>query len=314
MKRLSVEAFGRARRFLLGAARPLDRALFQHQFEGAPTEGVLEALAPYANPDGGFGQALEPDVRTPSSSALATGIALGILQEVGCPAHHPLVRGALAYLRCSYQEGPGVWPALPPDANLFPHAPWWHDEAGSLARTFDGFLVIPRAALAASLFHYAQGKPDAWLAALAERTVADIESVEPFGVGGGDDLVYTLRLAQTDPAPPALRARLLRRIRAVVPVAVSRDPQTWRTYCIAPLKVAPTPQSAVADLLADILPFNLDYLVEQQAADGAWDPTWDWGSFYPEVWPEARQEWRGHLTLANLLSLRAWGRLAALPR
>ncbi len=63
MKRLSREAFERARAFLKSEARPLDRALFEHEFEGAPGERAIEELARYQNPDGGFGRALEPDLR-----------------------------------------------------------------------------------------------------------------------------------------------------------------------------------------------------------------------------------------------------------
>jgi hypothetical protein len=94
MKRLDREAFDRARRFLKTQARPLDRVLFEHRFEGAPAEHVVAALARFQNDDGGFGRALEPDLRTPSSSALATGIGLRTLKELEWPADHPMVRGA----------------------------------------------------------------------------------------------------------------------------------------------------------------------------------------------------------------------------
>ena len=76
MKQLSPEAFCRARHFLKAEARPLDRALFEHRFEKAPAQVVLNALDAYQNEDGGFGRALEADLRTPTSSALATGHGL----------------------------------------------------------------------------------------------------------------------------------------------------------------------------------------------------------------------------------------------
>jgi len=62
-------------------ARSLDRALFEHQFEGAPARNVWDALAAYRNMDGGFGRALEPDFRLPGSSPLATTIAFEYLSR-----------------------------------------------------------------------------------------------------------------------------------------------------------------------------------------------------------------------------------------
>ncbi len=310
MKRLSREAFGRARQFLVTQARPLDRALYEHRFEGTPVEGVLAELARYQNEDGGFGHALEPDVRTPSSSALCTGIGLRLLRELGCFPDHPMIGRAVEYLFTTCDPETKTWRALPHDANAHPHAPWWHDEAGSLARTFDGFRIIPRAQLVASLVHYAADVPADWLADVAQDTVAAIESAESLGAGGGDDLAYAIDLAEAEGLPPDLRERLVRRVRAVVPQVVSVDPQEWTSYCLPPLKVASSPDSLVADLLEDALQAHLDYVIEGQTAEGTWEPTWTWGELYPEVWPQARLEWRGEITLETLTTLQAFGRIA----
>ncbi len=42
MKRLSLEQFRRARHFLRTEARAVDRARFEHRFEGAPIERVTQ--------------------------------------------------------------------------------------------------------------------------------------------------------------------------------------------------------------------------------------------------------------------------------
>jgi len=309
MKRLAPEAFDRAGLFLKTQARPLDRALFEYRFENAPVDRVTTELARFRNEDGGFGHALEPDVRTPSSSALATEIGLTILEELGCGVDHPLVRGAVRYLLETLDEQQQVWRVIPTDANDHPHAPWWHDEEGSLARTFDDFIVIPRARIIGQLYHHAGLVPDDWLAELAERTVADIEAFAGLGSGGGDTLAYGMELAQAEGLPSPLRERLLRRIRAVVPEAVERDPAKWNTYCIAPLKIVSSPQSPVADLIWEDLQAHLDYQVDHQTEAGTWEPTWSWRGMYPEVWEQAKLEWRGQLTLRTLTTLKNFGRI-----
>jgi hypothetical protein len=309
MNQLSHEAFGRARRFLKTQARPLDRALYEHRFEGGSVDGVLAELAHYQNEDGGFGHALEPDMRTPSSSALATGIGLRVLRELGCSTEHPMVRKAVEHVLATYDPESKVWRVVPYDTNEHPHAPWWHDEAGSLARTFDQFLIIPRAQIVALLHHYAALVPADWLDDVTRDTVAAIEVAESLGAGGGDDLASAIDLAQAEGLSPDLRRRLVDRIRAVVPEVVSRDPQEWSSYCLPPLKVAHSPQSLVADLLEDALQLHLDYTIAHQITEGTWEPAWTWGELYPEVWPQARLEWRGEITLETLTMLRAFGRI-----
>lgn len=309
MRTLSPAAMERARRFLRTEARPIDRALFEFRFGGAAADAVLGALCAYQNVDGGFGHALEPDVRTPASSALATGIAMLMLKEVGCPANHRLVRGAIGYLLDTFDADDHVWRVVPREANAHPHAPWWHDEKGSLARTFDSFLIIPRAQLVGLLHHFPDGVPAEWLKDVTERVVSDVETIQALGTGGGDDLAYALGMAEEEALPAAYRQRLLRRLRAVVPHGVSRDPAEWDSYCIHPLKIVHAPSSPVADLLEDAIQADLDYQIERQTPEGTWDPVWTWDDAYPQAWEQARQEWRGHRTLETLTILQAFGRI-----
>ena len=187
---------------------------------------------------------------------------------------------------------------------------WWHDEEGSLARTFDGFTLIPRAELLASLYDYASLVPANWLHDVTEDTVRALEAQEPLGGGGGDDdLAYAIELAEADGLPADLKARLIERIRAAVPAVVIRDPQQWASYCVAPLKLMRSPHSVAADLIADALAEHLDYTIDHQTDEGTWEPNWSWGEMYPEAWPQAKLEWRGEITLATLTTLRAFGRV-----
>lgn len=311
MKQLTREAFDRARHFLKTEARPLDRAMFEHRFESAPAEGVIAELARFQNDGGGFGRALEPDLRTPSSSALATAIGLRVLKEIDCAADHPVVAQAVQFLLATFDHRTHVWRIAPPDTNDYPHAWWWHDEDGSLARTFDDFLVNPRSEIVGLLHHYSTLVPADWLADVTERTVAAIETIETnvFG-GGGDGLRCVISLAETDALPQLFKERLIPRIGTLALAIVSRDPQEWGSYCAPPLKIAPSPQSLVADLLRDGLQTHLDYVIDHQTPEGTWDPVWTWGDAYPDVWEQAKQEWRGHLTLETLTTLHAFDRIS----
>ena len=62
-----------------------------------PIERVVEALRGYRNPDGGFGHALEPDLRCPSGQPAPTLYALEILNEAGT-ADGELARDARGWI------------------------------------------------------------------------------------------------------------------------------------------------------------------------------------------------------------------------
>ena len=133
---------------------------------------------------------------------------------------------------------------------------------------------------------------------------------EKFG-GGGDTLVYALRLADAPELANNFKSRLEPRLREVADQIVTRDPKAWSSYAAPPLKLSPNPDSLVTDLMPDDLQVHLDYLIEQQTPEGSWEPTWNWGDFYPTDWEQAKQEWRGVLTLDSLISLRVFGRITA---
>src|SRR5918998_5528909 len=91
---IDVEA---AERFVLANARLLDRHRLAELLHGAPTAPVLQALRAYRNPDGGFGHALEPDVRAPQSEPAAALHALEVLSGIGA-LDDPMVAGAAAWV------------------------------------------------------------------------------------------------------------------------------------------------------------------------------------------------------------------------
>src|SRR5215510_14808730 len=73
-----------AERFIHANARLLERHRLAVLLYGAPVAPVLEALRAYRNPDGGFGHALEPDVRAPDSEPASVLQALEVRPSSGC--------------------------------------------------------------------------------------------------------------------------------------------------------------------------------------------------------------------------------------
>lgn len=310
--RLTPEAYARARAFLLERGRPLEIARFRHAFEGAPVDEVLAALRAYRNPAGGFGRALEPDVRAPHSSVLATAEALHLLRTLDVPSTAPLLMDAAGWLRAHLHADPEigemVWPFLPPEAEAYPHAPWWSQaEPEQLAQAFGGFRVNPRAGIVADLWRWPELLPEGLLAQLTvEARDAVLAGLEEKDVNGHH---IAARFAQAGDVPEDHREPVLEYLRDVLPGRVARTPEALATYSLSALTVAPTPAAPLARVLEEPLAAALTQLLTSQTQDGSWAPTWSWGEAFEQEWPQAEAEWRSVRTLEALLTLRAWGRL-----
>ena len=65
---------------------------------------MIEALSDYQNGDGGFGQALEPDLRSHLSTVYSTSQGLFILRDIGANSDESIVQNAMQYLLDMYDE------------------------------------------------------------------------------------------------------------------------------------------------------------------------------------------------------------------
>jgi len=125
-----------ARAFVYGNARRVERALFEVVFEEGDGESLVSALSAYRNGDGGFGHALEPDLRAASSQPLHTETALLMLKQAG------VRRSDIADTCCDYLAGvarnDAALPAFTAGALDYPAAAHWQAGFGaqpSLDRT-----------------------------------------------------------------------------------------------------------------------------------------------------------------------------------
>jgi hypothetical protein len=306
MRMLTEEGWWKASLFVEKHARPLERRLYAFHFEHGAATAVLNVLAAFQNEDGGFGRALEPDVRAAESSVLATTVALQTAREIGAAEDHPLVKGAFRYLLAAYDPGQRVWPILPNTVEHAPRAPWW--KAATLRETFRGFAANPRAEIVGYLYDYPALSPEPLRMELLNEVMAHLSA--PGGALEMHDLLCYVRLAETAGLPDPPRSDLLEKLGAAVDALVSKDPSQWDGYALKPLDVVSYPESPLAERLKPAVHLNLDYLIDRQQADGSWAPAWSWFGEYPEEWPVAEGEWKGVLTLRALRLLHRFGRTA----
>jgi len=311
VKKLTTSAFDRANRFLQIEARELEGRLFEFHFGGdeGSRESVIEELAGYQNPDGGFGRALEPDVRMQDSSVVATKFALQILIDIEAPAQEKLVRDGIIYLLGAFDKGGAVWPMVPQEVMDAAHAPWWNVEG--LEREFGSYLANPKAGVVRCLLTYQQLVSREFLDEVLETLMEHLERL-PTEMSLFDAMSFLL-LLQSDRLDDGYRAKLRSKLEKTGEKIVASAPEDWLTFAAKPLWLAPSPEAPLAKVLEDLVQENLDFEIEHQNRDGSWSPTWSWGTAYPESWKEAEREWRGILTLAMLRSLRDYNRIEGCP-
>jgi hypothetical protein len=307
-KMMSRAAFERAADSLRRSARPLEQALFAYHFEDGGRTAVLAALAPYQNADGGFGHALEPDIRAPASSVIATITALAILRQIGADEDTPGLPAALAYLVDAYDVTRERWPIVPPEIENAPHAPWW--TYADSEENFRGFWANPRASVIGYLQQFQRLAPSPFLEGARRGAVRDLMAY-PQHMEMHDLLCY-IDLLMTEGLPREDYESLLDHLRRALPHSVALDPAQWEAYGLPPIDVVASPDSPLAGVIdQELIDANLDWELGRQGADGTWGPNWSWDFVDADAWAAAEREWRGVLTLKKLVTMRDYGRIEA---
>lgn len=302
------------RRWIYRNARPLDLARWQYHFEGGGQEAVLAALAAYQNADGGFGNALEPDLWNPNSLPYVTQIAVNILEEIGFrDGDHPIVRGMLAYL----EHGAGFdgthWPTIVASTQDYPHAPWWTESAYDWGYT-------PTAPLAGWVLLYIDvGAP---FYEACRRVVGTAIDTYLFGTMPDGSAYRSVRregeikglarmlgfLEAVGIAEAYPLAEVRRVLRQQAAQFTEKDPAKWGQYSWRPSTFVRSPESPFYAGNEAAIEAELDYLLDRRNAEGVWDITWAWGA-YDKAFAVAETWWKANLAIENLLLLGAFGRV-----
>ena len=276
-----------AERFIYSSARLLDRHRMAVLLHGAPINQVLSALSAYRNPDGGYGHALEPDVRGPGSETTSTLHALEVLDELNALAD-PLAD--VGDWVAGVAEPDGGVPFVLPAAAAYPLAAWMVPDGGS-------HLTFGLAALLG-----AAGARSAWLDRATEwcwRRLRHPEALNAYW------LKYALDfLDRSGDAGGAVRA--LESLRPMLrPDGSVSVPGGAEGEILTALTLSPHPRARSRALFTDDqIDVCLDELEAGQHDDGGW--TFDWAAWSPAQ----ADEWRGLVTLKALQTLGANGRLA----
>lgn len=287
-----------AERFVLTNGRLLERHRLTVLLHRGAADRVLATLRTYRNPDGGFGHALEPDLRAAHSEPLAVQAALDVLAEVGA-LQDPMVADATTWIASIALPDGGVPFALPAAADA-PHAPWIQPAAAPSG----SHLTFALAGLAhrARWSYGAETEPQRWIARADAWCWERLEHPDRLGAYDVKFALEFLDAVPDDDRATAAIDRIAALIRddGTLPVAGGTADER-----LTALQLSPRPGGRSRALFsAPAIDRELDRLEADQQPDGGW--TFDWG-----VWSPAQEvEWRGRVTLSALATLIAHGRVA----
>lgn len=284
---MTVDVAG-AELFMLESARLLDRHRMAVLLHGAPVGPVLTSLRAYRNLDGGFGHALEPDVRGPHSEPVSTLDALVVLAEVGA-SDDEMVADAAAWL-ATIAAPDGSIPMVMPTAAAYPHAPWMVPSVGGSHLTMMLAAVLSEAGFSSAWLDHAIG----W----CWQRIESQDKLTGYWIKAG--LEFLDSVADEERAMAAIRP-LASKLDGDGSIGVPGGTDTER---LRPLALSPRPALRSRTLFtAEQIEAELDALEAGQEADGGWD-------FDFLAWcPGQALEWRGAVTLGALSTLRVHGRV-----
>ncbi|MFD3874253.1 hypothetical protein [Streptomyces sp. NPDC058623] len=291
----------RAEQFIWLTARVLEQRRFAFHFLGGEADPVDAALGAYLGADGGYGHALDPDLRGPLSQPLHTAHALRVLDGLGRCAGQRVERLCRHLTAVSTPDG--ALPLVFPPPRHHPTAPYHRvcdDPPGELVTTGPVVGLLHRN----RIWH-------AWLFRATDfcwERVENLRRSHPYEVRGA--------VAFLDGVPDRARAaaaadrlgRLVREQRLVV-----LDPGRRGQYPLSagyapgevlfPYDYAQRPESLARGWFTDEeMRRSLDFLATEQRPDGGWPVR------RPDWAPGSSLERRPIATLEALLTLRAYGR------
>ncbi|MBO3732136.1 hypothetical protein [Glycomyces niveus] len=291
MKTLSKDAFAAAERYLVLNARRIDRARYANRFEDGPAGPVVHAVRSYQNPDGGFGHAIEPDLRGAGSQPQGVEAAFWALDDVGA-FEEAIVLAACAWLEVNSTEDGGV-PWVLPSVLDDERGPWWQPQGDRPPAALN-----PTAPIAGLLHAHHVKHP--WLESATEfcwRAIGGLDEV------GAYDAMCVLRFLERVPDRDRAAAEF-ERLGPSLRASATLDPDE-PGHNHSPLDLAPTPESMARSLFSEAeIDRHLDHLIDTQGPEGGWAPNF-------QMWtPVVAHEWGGYLTRGTLATLQAYGRIA----
>lgn len=280
--------FEKAANFIWENGRLLERRIFEYFFFQGSKNSVLDVVKAYQNEDGGFGHALEPDLRAPQSQPLFVEFGLRILYDA------KIQDPEIAYKVCDYVSRNadlklGIATITATTSN-YPRAEHWNNIQSSQAS-------FSRLTSLVGLLNW-QGIKHSWLEQAVDICLQDVISTR---YDDSHTLLNAFCLLESLPQTEEIKRIYTKLTDELFQANFFCLEAPSRSYGLIPLDFAPASDSYCRRIFTDsIIHDHLKVLESQQEEDGGWQIQWE------PPGEMARLEWRAYKTLKSLITLQSY--------
>lgn len=283
--------FEKAANFIWKHGRLLERRIFEYVFLGGSKNNVLTSLKAYQNDDGGFGNAIEPDLRAPNSQPLYLEFALRTLYDCNIK-DEDLARKACDYLSNQADLKKGIPTILSSSAN-YPRAEHWNNPQ-STEPSFSRLTGL------VGLLKW-QGIEDPWLDKATEICLKDIHTKK---YDDAHTILTAFYLLESLPQTKNIKGLFQKLSKELITANFFRLDAASLSYGLSPLEFSPSSTSYCRSIFSDdTILEHLKVLESQQDDDGGWQIEWE------PPGETSRLEWRSYKTLKSLMILNSYNKI-----
>lgn len=311
MKIIKLEDIKKVGNWISKKGRKLEEYRWKYHFEKGAKEAVINELKKYQNEDGGFGNGLNPDCLTTTSSPSVTAIACKILYEIGCNESNDLIKSALDYFEKNHFDNTTcTWCTVIKENNDAPHGTWWHfEESGNNTWGFN-----PSMDIAAFMLYWAKEDSRGFKMASKsfEKGLKRLFTVHEMDINELNCYINALTIAKSRKSKFNFDLiSMEKKIVELSNLAIYKDSSKWISDFM------PQPLDLIDSINGDKLvlyPYIQDELVENVSLfindfhkNGFKDIPWTWGINYSDYFEASKNQWKGILALEKFLKCKRLG-------
>lgn len=289
-------------------ARELELARWKYHFEEGDKLEVVNALMYYQNPDGGFGNAVDPDNWNKNSVPYGMHFVLEILKEIDFfEFNHPIYIGIKKYLEVT-SNFPAGWAFTIPSNQEFPHAAYYNYEQEYNKVESKGIII----SFCSFILEYYKESPlyDKMIR-LADKMVQGIyeEDQGDMGPSGYVTLLHALKKLDL---PNYDYSKLEKRLIELVNRSIQRDPEQWSSYGYRPSDYIISKDNMFYKGNEDIIEKEIDFLVDTLPENDVWPIAWSWfenKDKYPKESSISENWCKAYKAIDKVIFLKNFGRI-----
>ncbi|MBS5934754.1 MAG: hypothetical protein KIC94_17960 [Clostridiales bacterium] len=289
-------------------ARELELARWKYLFEDGDKMEVVNALMYYQNPDGGFGNAVDPDNWNQNSVPYGTYFVLEILKEINFfDLNHPIYIGIKKYLDCTSNFLDG-WVFTLPSNQEFPHAAYYNYDAEYNKVESKGIIISFCSFI---LEYYPQSEIYDEILTIVDTMIRGMyeENQGDMGAAGYVTLFLAMKKAKL---PNYNYSKIEQRLKELVNCSIQREPEQWLSYGYRPSAYINSKDSMFYVGNEEIVEKELDFLVDTLPHYDVWPISWSWfenNVTYPKESSISENWSKAYKTIEKVIFLRNFGRI-----